>query len=906
MFIHILRVPLVAAFASLAAAQNLGDLTLFNYRSVFEQTSTVTVYAEASRTGVPCQIRVTGGDTRGNVNVFIFAWGDGYFTTGFFPQVHTYTACNTNYVVEVRPDYGTGPQPGALTLARLQNLYVNRSQDVSATPVTLPSAVPPFTSRHLPVPTTLQPMGAADLTGISFDDFAYVLAMGAKVQNDLVNLNRYPAGAPFQQVVLKDPAAANNSAYSQWYLDPMSLVLGTSGGPVTIGWSTYLRETGRSFGLNSPANYYYGGKIDGYASSTYAQTVALILQHAAGYELVRRHTEYGMGDDTATDMALSLLQSMQAVRSGADAYLAAGRPFNTWNDPLTGQDETIGTYSTLAYTFLREAETRGLGYRIPTKRMMEFLQRFNTDWQVRYNPAINSQEAATFRSTLMVAAISHALQLDLRNSFQVLNFPVDAVLWNQMTGQSAAGLQVNPTQVVVAASGGTGTHQVTAPADTTWSAVSNATWLVVESGSAARGPAQLQWRAAANTGTAARTAAIAVGNQSITITQNAPGPVIPSYRLIPVTPCRVMDTRDGEGKTGAFGPPFLAGGGTRQVPVPASTCGIPASAKAYSLNFTVLPKATLGYLTTWPAGQTMPIVSTLNSFHGGVVANAAIVPAGTDGAINVYVTDSAEVILDINGYFDDVTAANAFDFFPLTPCRAVDTRTGTGFSGAFGPPSLTGLVPRDFPLLTSACGVPASARAYSLNSTVVPNGPLSYLTLHPAGSTRPIVSTLNSFDGVIVANAALVPGGNGSAITAFATNNTDLILDLNGYFAPPATDSLRFYPATPCRVVDTRFGQAPIVAGGTTRVFSVSGVCGIPATAKAFSLNVTVVPEGPLAYLTLWPTGVAQPLVSTLNSFQGRVLANAAIVPAGTNGTVSLYVTNPTHVILDVNGYFAP
>jgi hypothetical protein len=74
----------------------------------------------------------------------------------------------------------------------------------------------------------------------------------------------------------------------------------------------------------------------------------------------------------------------------------------------------------------------------------------------------------------------------------------------------------------------------------------------------------------------------------------------------------------------------------------------------------------------------------------------------------------------------------------------------------------------------------------------------------------------------------------------------------------------------------------------------------------AYSLNVTVVPDGPLFYLTAWPTGSAQPLVSTLNSFDGSVVANAAVVPAGTNGAISVFATNPTHVILDINGYFAP
>ena len=35
------------------------------------------------------------------------------------------------------------------------------------------------------------------------------------------------------------------------------------------------------------------------------------------------------------------------------------------------------------------------------------------------------------------------------------------------------------------------------------------------------------------------------------------------------------------------------------------------------------------------------------------------------------------------------------------------------------------------------------------------------------------------------------------------------------------------------------------------------------------------------------------------------MVANAAIVPAGTNGAISVFVTNQTHVILDTDGYFA-
>jgi hypothetical protein len=107
----------------------------------------------------------------------------------------------------------------------------------------------------------------------------------------------------------------------------------------------------------------------------------------------------------------------------------------------------------------------------------------------------------------------------------------------------------------------------------------------------------------------------------------------------------------GSGLTGEFGPPEMTAGSTRSFPVPSSSCGVPATAQAYSLNMTVEPPGSLFYLTVWPTGQSMPGVSTLNDLSGAILANAAIVPAGSNGAISVFVSDTTNVIIDINGYF---------------------------------------------------------------------------------------------------------------------------------------------------------------------------------------------------------------------------------------------------------------
>ena len=70
-------------------------------------------------------------------------------------------------------------------------------------------------------------------------------------------------------------------------------------------------------------------------------------------------------------------------------------------------------------------------------------------------------------------------------------------------------------------------------------------------------------------------------------------------------------------------------------------------------------------------------------------------------------------------------------------------------------------------------------------------------------------------------------------------------------------------------------------------------------------LNATVVPPAFLGFLTLWPQGAAQPLVSTLNAGDGAITSNLAIVPTA-NGSISAFRSKATHLVLDISGYFAP
>jgi subtilisin family serine protease/sugar lactone lactonase YvrE len=464
-----------------------------------------------------------------------------------------------------------------------------------------------------------------------------------------------------------------------------------------------------------------------------------------------------------------------------------------------------------------------------------------------------------------------------------------------MQGAAACTYSLGSIGSKVLPGGASGSIAVTADPGCPWSAATPTAWLTLTGPTSGIGSGTVSYTVAPNSG-GPRSATLTIAGLSFNVEQF--GQFATSLRFLPVPPCRIADTRVG-GAT-------MAAGSSRSFPIPQSGCNIPATAQAYSLNVTAVPEGPLSYLTLWPTGQNQPFVSTLNSLNGNVVANAALVPAGFDGAVSVYVTNPTDVILDINGYFDSGSGAA---FYPALPCRVADTRNP---AGPFGGPSLGAGQSRDFPVPSSPCNLPSTASAYSMNMTVVPNGFLGYLTTWPTGQPQPLVSTLNSWTGKIVANAAIVPAGNGGAISVFAADATAVVVDANGYFAPPgASGALNFYPVAPCRIADTRNPDGPFggpeMEAGAARSFPVpSSACGIPPSAAAYSMNVTVVPDGPLSYLTAWPTGSGQPFVSTLNALDGAIVANAAIVPAGPGGAISVYVTNRTHVVLDINGYFAP
>lgn len=125
------------------------------------------------------------------------------------------------------------------------------------------------------------------------------------------------------------------------------------------------------------------------------------------------------------------------------------------------------------------------------------------------------------------------------------------------------------------------------------------------------------------------------------------------FQYYPLTPCRIVDTRAGNGGV-------LHSWITRTFTVKqAGSCGVPSDAKAATLNVTVVGPTDNGWVALWPSGVWRPAVSTLNFLRNEyALANGAVVPLGSQVTedLSVYVATSGgegtvHLLLDVTGYF---------------------------------------------------------------------------------------------------------------------------------------------------------------------------------------------------------------------------------------------------------------
>lgn len=244
-------------------------------------------------------------------------------------------------------------------------------------------------------------------------------------------------------------------------------------------------------------------------------------------------------------------------------------------------------------------------------------------------------------------------------------------------------------------------------------------------------------------------------------------------------------------------------------------------------------------------------------------------------------------------------------YTPVSPTQLLNTYADDSTLGSHGSLDLT---------VAGIAGVSPIATAVVLNVTVTHTTASSYLTIYPAGRTRPLASNLNWGTGQSVSNLVIIPTGNAGQITFYnQSGNADIVVDLEGYFSPVSGSSLAgsYVPLPSTRITDTRTASGypnagkTLTSGGILNV-QVAGQGNVPTGGiGAVVLNVTVVNPDAASYLTAYPANTPRPGTTNLEWVAGQTVANRVIVPVGNNGMVSLYnYTGTTDVVVDVSGYF--
>jgi hypothetical protein len=319
-----------------------------------------------------------------------------------------------------------------------------------------------------------------------------------------------------------------------------------------------------------------------------------------------------------------------------------------------------------------------------------------------------------------------------------------------------------------------------------------------------------------------------------------------------------------------------------------------------------------GYVTVWPCGVSRPLSSNLNFITSSVIPNGVIASLGSDGSVCLFASAGTDIIADVAGWFEGDAFSGA------TPKRLVDTRDATGGpAGQLVPVSPMSIGITNLALSDSLGGstfVPADLNAVALNVTVVNPNASGFITVYPCDVQRPLSSNVNYTAGQVVANGVVASVSADGNVCFYSSSPTDLVVDLAGWFAETATET--FTGAIPKRFVDTRDGtggqlgklmpstELSVTLRGATLVVDGANQQ-IPAEAKAAALNVTIVNPESAGFATVWPCSAARPLASNLNFGTGQIVANNVIAPIGDNGSVCFYTNVPSHIIVDVSGYFS-
>ena len=344
---------------------------------------------------------------------------------------------------------------------------------------------------------------------------------------------------------------------------------------------------------------------------------------------------------------------------------------------------------------------------------------------------------------------------------------------------------------------------------------------------------------------------------------------------------------------------------------------IPAGASAVALNITAVGPSAPGYVTVWPCDVARPEASNLNFVTGSVVANGVIAPVGASGTVCFYSNQPTDFLVDIAGWFSGASGGVP-TFVGATPRRLLDTRIGIGGPKVRIPAGGTITLPIAGTAMQRTDGtqepIPGDTTAVALNVTAVGPSTAGYFTVWPCGAPRPEASNVNFTNGSVVANGVVASLGAGGAICLYSNQESDALVDVLGWFTAGA-GTPPYVGSVPLRLVDTRNaigGPRGVVTPGSPKAVPVRGVTvvvdgvaqQVPADATAVALNVTMTTTSADGFATVWPCGTPRPEASNVNFARGSTVANGVVAPIGSDGSVCVYTSASSDLLVDIAGWF--
>ncbi|MCU1399751.1 MAG: hypothetical protein JWN62_2860 [Acidimicrobiales bacterium] len=390
-------------------------------------------------------------------------------------------------------------------------------------------------------------------------------------------------------------------------------------------------------------------------------------------------------------------------------------------------------------------------------------------------------------------------------------------------------------------------------------------------------------------------------------------PVAPAVLVAPAAidssgplPARYLDTRPGFKTLDGVdaGIKQVGAGSTTEIAI-AGRGPVPGDAKAVTLNVTVLGTAADGFVTVYPCG-TQPTTSNLNVRAGQIISNAVITKLSAAGTVCIYSQRAADLVVDVFNVLPD-SSVKAL----ANPARLLDTRANSptidSVGAGAGPLGVGDVVVVP---VAGRGGISATAKSAVLNVTAVGASAGGFLTVWPCDGTRPATSNVNFPKSSPVPNAVVTALSATGTVCIYASNPTDVIVDVFGELDPSTFSPM----AQPARLMETRDGYGTIDGSANAMgkrglsqdtTLMIAGRGGLPNTVGAVVLNVTVDAPELSGYVTVYPCGTARPPVSNVNFAPNQTLPNLVVTKLSSAGTICIFTSSPTHVIVDVFGSLA-